>query len=70
MAASAPGPNRVPYCVYKGAPEAPMEAHDDCMEIKEQFRYYFHSKGEECCDHRPILTGQFFNAEVKHFLVW
>ena len=54
MAASATGPNRVPYCVYKGAPEAPMEAHDDCMDKRNNSDTTFTPK-----EKNGLTIGQF-----------
>lgn len=54
MAASSPGPNGVPYCVFKGAPDVlkSLEANRDCMGKRSNTgdvasgRWYFHSKRE------------------------
>ena len=63
-AASAPGPNGVPYRVYKGAPDvlkylwklvAIVWKKGNGSEDVLSGRWYFHSNGEDCCDHGPFF---------------
>ena len=78
-AASAPGPNGVPYCVYKGAPDVLkclwkltviVWIKRNKTEDVVSGRWYFYSKGEERHDHRLILTHQSFLMWKGRSLVW